>query len=72
MSGKIKSLLAIKVKITWKNEIKIGLMWSISKILWIALIITGLNILSYYVMSIHINGFFNSETLKYAALLVHK
>ena len=38
--------------------------------LWIALIVSGLNIVAYYLYAICEYGFFNSETLDYAVMIV--
>ena len=42
----------------------------IKPVLWIILLLTGINLFSYYLSSIWNNGFFHSETLKYALYLV--
>ena len=38
--------------------------------LWIALIVSGLNIVAYYIYAIREYGFFNPETLDYAIMIV--
>ena len=37
--------------------------------LWFALIVSGLNIITYYIYAIRKYGFFNSETLNYAVMI---
>jgi hypothetical protein len=70
MTDKVKPLPPIKVKINLWNYLKLGFLIFISCILWITLIVTGINLLGYYIKSIIINGFFDPETLKYAVMLV--
>lgn len=70
MNQKIKPLPPIKVKINWWNQTKLWFLVIGSFMLWIILLISGLNILVYYVFSANTKGFFDQETLKYAVFLV--
>ena len=42
----------------------------ISFILWIALIVTGLNLIAYYIFNVKTKGFFDQESLKYAVIII--
>ena len=70
MSKKIKPLFPAKVRINIWNQLKLVFMIFISIILWLTLIVTGINLLAYYVRSVILNGFFDPESLKYAVILV--
>jgi len=70
MNEKIKPLSPVRVKINFWNQAKLWFMVIISFILWVTLIVTGLNLLVYYTYSIITKGFFEPEVLKYAVLLV--
>ena len=66
---KIETLSPVKVEINFLNYIKLLSMALLSIILWVALIITGLNIFAYYVYNILTKGFFDPETLKYGVMV---
>ena len=69
MSENVKPLPPVKSKRNWQNSLKLFIMWIISKVLWLALIVAGLNIFSYYILTILQKGFFDSEALKYAVMI---
>ena len=66
---KIETLSPVKVEINFLNYIKLLFMALLSIILWVALIVTGLNIFAYYVYNIFTKGFFDPETLKYGVMV---
>ena len=70
MNVKIKPRTPIKVKLNWWNFIKLGFMLMLSTILWFVLLFACINILTYYISSLINDGFLDSETLKYAVMLV--
>ena len=69
MSDKIKALPPVAVKINWWNSCKLIFMTVLSYVLWIMLLVAGANVLAHYLYSIFTNGFFDSETLKYAVMV---
>ena len=69
MSEEIKPLSPVKVEINWLNSLKLICMWILSIVLWLSLIVTGLNIFAYYIHTVLNDGFFNTESLKYAVLV---
>lgn len=69
MNDEIKTLSPVKVEINLLNYIKLLSMTLLSIILWIALIVTGLNIFAYYVYNILTKGIFDPETLKYGIIV---
>ncbi len=69
MSDEIKPLPPVKFKINWQNSLKLFFMVLISKVLWVTLIISGLNIFLYYINTILQKGFFDPESLKYAVMI---
>ena len=69
MNDEIKALSPVKFKINWWNSLKLFLMVIISNLLWLTLIVTGLNIFLYYINTILQKGFFDPEALKYAVMI---
>ncbi len=69
MSEEIKPSPPVKVEINWQNSLKLIAMWLLSIVLWLSLIVTGLNIFAYYIHTVLKDGFFNPESLKYAVLV---
>lgn len=69
MSDEIKALPPVEVKINWQNYLKLVFMAIVSIVLWLALIVTGLNIFAYYIYIILTNGFFDPESLKYSVMV---
>ena len=69
MSENIKSLPPVKFKINWWNSLKLFFMVILSRVLWLTLIVTGLNIFLYYINTILQKGFFDPESLKYAVMI---
>jgi len=70
MSDKIKPLPPVKVKINFGNSFKLYLMIFVSIILWVLLFVTGINLLSHYIITIFREGFYHPETLKYSLVLI--
>ncbi|MBI2647412.1 hypothetical protein HYW99_02955 [Candidatus Woesearchaeota archaeon] len=68
--SKIKPLPPVRVKINLWNKIKVLSLIGINFILWIILLVTGINLLTYYGYNILKNGFFDPETLKYSIILI--
>ena len=68
--SKVKPLPPVKIKINLWNKVKLLLMVLISFILWIALVVTGLNLIAYYIFNVKTNGFFDQESLKYAVIII--
>jgi len=70
MSSKIKALPPVVVKFNILNKVKLIFMAFVSLVLWCAIIVTGISLLSYYIYNVVKNGFFNSESLKYAIIII--
>lgn len=68
--SKVKPLPPVKIKINLWNKVKLLLMVFISFMLWIALVVTGLNLFAYYVFNVKTKGFFDQESLKYAVVII--
>ncbi len=69
MSDNVKPLLPLKVNIDVWNQLKLSAMILVTPVLWVILIVAGINLLAYYVHSVITNGFFDTETLKYAVIV---
>ena len=69
MTGKVKPLVPLKVKINFWNSTKLWFLGLVSVVLWITIIVAGANLLWYYVYTLYTKGFFDQESLKYAVLL---
>ena len=68
--SKVKPLPPVKIKINLWNKVKLLLMIFVSFILWIALVVTGLNLFAYYIFNVKTKGFFDQESLKYAVIII--
>ena len=69
MNDEIKTLSPVKFEINLLNHVKLVSMALLSILLWIALIVAGLNIIVYYVYNILTKGMFDPETLKYGVMV---
>ena len=69
MSDKTKALPPVAVQINLWNYCKLIFMVVLSDLLWMVLILTGVNVFVYYIYSLVTKGVFDSETLKYAVMV---